>query len=105
MPGCLLQVVLEFGVVATVPADLDPRGYLANASWLQNSVQISQLARLNCSDFPARGNAAMATRNGYFTIQVNVETLITTSVRSGPVRVFTTAECRHVPSLGLLPGV
>ena len=32
-----------------LPADLDPRGYLANASWLQNTVQPSQLVRLNCS--------------------------------------------------------
>ena len=28
---------------------LDPLGYLANASWLQNTVQISQIVRLNCS--------------------------------------------------------
>ena len=34
---------------SALPADLDPRGYLANASWLQNTVQISQLARLNRS--------------------------------------------------------
>ena len=82
---------------SALPANLDPCGYLTNTSWLQNTVQISQLARLNCSltslheVMPQWLHAMATSRSKVLLFSPHMETLITTSgrsglVRSGPVR-------------------